>query len=125
LIAQPAQPVLAPEQPVESIDLAQPEPSATSFATTVEEQAPAPYVAPMAAAAGASAAAIAPAAPVDQNLWYLSTEPNDVDAVTGSDEVAERKGSSRVLTAAVTIGMAILVIALVLVFFSLMTSFLR
>ena len=81
------------------------------------------------AAPVATAAGTAPApAPLEQNdLWFLSTEPQEtaeaVESTTGTAETP--KQSSSVLMAGLTIGMAILVIVLVLVFIQLMTSILR
>jgi hypothetical protein len=85
---------------------------------------------PMAAAAAAATPAVASpitpaAAPEQHDLWFLSTEPDDIDAPFDDDAAAAQKEPSSVLTAVLTIGMAILVIVLVLVFFSLMTSLLR
>lgn len=57
------------------------------------------------------------------DLWFLSTEP-DTATVDGVD-VADVKEPSPLMTGALTIGMAVLVIVLVLVFIQLMTSLLR
>jgi hypothetical protein len=87
----------------------------------LEPVTPDPYV----DMAPAGAAAVGPAVAQDQSdLWFLSTEPDDVDAVTTEEDNVAPKEPSSVMTAALTIGMAILVIVLVLVFFSLMTSLL-
>jgi hypothetical protein len=125
------------------------------WGTAVVPHAPAAAVDPMAAFAPAVAApaapalapipdpAFAPPAPVEQpqpaapasvsqasateqnDLWFLSTEPQETgDAVDGQG-VATANRPSSMLTAALTIGMAILVIVLVLVFIQLMTSILR
>lgn len=71
----------------------------------------------------ASAQAPAVAAHEQSDLWFLATEPADVDAA-GEAQVAVAKDSS-ILTAGLTILFAILVIVLVLVFIELMTSLLR
>jgi hypothetical protein len=82
---------------------------------------PEPYV----GTAAAVSAAVAPAVPRDESdLPFLSTEPNDVDAATAEEDSVAPKKQSFLLTAVVTVGMAILVVVLVLVFLSLMTSFL-
>ncbi len=72
----------------------------------------------------ASAALPAVSAQDQSDLWFLATEP---DAVNHGDEgdISEGKEPSQILTAVLTIGMAILVIVLVLVFIQLMTSLLR
>jgi hypothetical protein len=59
------------------------------------------------------------------DLWFLSTEPDGAAESDESDEVAQGKQPSSILTAILTIGMAVLVIVLVLVFIQLMTSLLR
>lgn len=57
------------------------------------------------------------------DLWFLATEPA---TVTGDEPAsAAAKEPSRLLTGALTVGTAIVVVALVLVFFYLMTSLLR
>ncbi len=87
----------------------------------------APQTAQQAPVAAAAATLAAPAAVEQNDLWFLSTEPQEtaeaVDVTTATAETA--KQSSSVLTAGLTIGMAILVIVLVLVFIQLMTSILR
>ena len=93
----------------------------------VYEPQPIASVAPAAAvvAAPTLAPALAPAAAQDKNdLWFISTEPDDVDAALDDDDQVAPKEPSSVTTVVLTIGMAILVIVLVLVFFSLMTSLL-
>jgi hypothetical protein len=135
---QPApQPQTAPQpvQQVQPIYPAQPVAAAPVFAPPlqplVQQPAPAPAAAPAPMAAAPyvapamAAAAVAPAVAQDQNdLWFLSTEPEDVDAAPDDEDAVAPKEPSTVLTAVLTIGMAILVIVLVLVFFSLMTSLL-
>jgi hypothetical protein len=69
----------------------------------------------------ASPAASAVATPDQSDLWFLSTEPDDID----DGNITEGREPSGILTAVLTIGMAILVIVLVLVFIQLMTSLLR
>jgi len=69
--------------------------------------------------------AAAPVAAQDQkDPSFLSTEPEDVDSASDDEDEVAPKEPTTVFTAIVTIGMAILVIVLVLVFFSLMTSLL-
>ena len=126
------QPAEQPVQPAHQQPLA----PAPVFAPPAPQQpvatAPA-YVAPVATAAVAPAMApatgtmpaAAPVAAQDQNdPSFLSTEPEDVDSASDDEDEVAPKESTTVFTAIVTIGMAILVIVLVLVFFSLMTSLL-
>ncbi|MEX2547765.1 MAG: hypothetical protein WD830_08250 [Chloroflexota bacterium] len=72
----------------------------------------------------ASAALPAVSAQDQSDLWFLATEPDDVND-GNEDAISEGKEPSQILTAILTIGMAILVIVLVLVFIQLMTSLLR
>lgn len=72
----------------------------------------------------ASAQAATASAQNQSELWFLSTEPTDV-VETRDDDIYGGKEPSPVLTAVLTIGMALLVIVLVLVFIQLMTSLLR
>lgn len=69
----------------------------------------------------ASPSAFAPT-PFAADQWQLATEP--VPSGAASEAQADGRGSS-ILTAMLTIGMAVLVIVLVLVFIQLMTSLLR
>ena len=64
----------------------------------------------------------APAARAD--AWFLSNQPAATVAVAEDDAQPEGRSSS-ILTAGLTIGFALLVIVLVLVFIQLMTSLLR
>ena len=73
---------------------------------------------PTAAAQPASAASIAS----DNDLWFLSTEPSEAEVAAAP---AAAKEPSSLFTGALTVGMAVLVIFLVLVFIQLMTSLLR
>jgi hypothetical protein len=143
LAAIPAQPFLAQPQmsglqpapplgPIRPATPLAPIQAAPVFAPPVERDSLAPVapMEPMAAAAAAATPAVASpitpaAAPEQHDLWFLSTEPDDIDAPFDDDAAAAQKEPSSVLTAVLTIGMAILVIVLVLVFFSLMTSLLR
>jgi hypothetical protein len=65
------------------------------------------------------------AAQDQSDLWFLSTEPSDGEGAEARHEVVEGKEPSALLTGILTIGMAVLVIVLVLVFIQLMTSLLR
>ncbi len=92
--------------------------------------APPTYIEPLPATALATAGPVTSAAPQvtaaqDQSdLWFLSTEPGGV-AADGRDDITEGREPSPVLTGILTVGMAVLVIVLVLVFIQLMTSLLR
>jgi hypothetical protein len=57
------------------------------------------------------------------DLWFLSNQPSA--AVAADDEEETEVRSSSLMTAGLTVGFAILVIVLVLVFIQLMTSILR
>jgi hypothetical protein len=105
------------------------EPSVAPQAFAPQTFAPPVYQEPtraavMAAPARAANAQAATAAQNQSDLWFLSTEPADAGE-SRDDDVADGKEPSPVLTAVLTIGMAVLVIVLVLVFIQLMTSLLR
>jgi hypothetical protein len=57
------------------------------------------------------------------DLWFLNNQPAAV--AVADDEVHPEGKSNSILTAGLTIGFALLVIVLVLVFIQLMTSLLR
>ncbi|MEO6350042.1 MAG: hypothetical protein ABIP53_05260, partial [Candidatus Limnocylindrales bacterium] len=93
-----------------------------------EQSAPRPVmptnrVAPIAQPARAAAQ---PAVATQNDLWFLSTEPDTVTADDAHNESAtDVKEPSPLMTVGLTVGMAVLVIVLVLVFIQLMTSLLR
>ncbi len=74
-------------------------------------------------ASTASAAGHQGTSPDTSDLWFLSSEPNT--ATLSADGDAAARQSSSLLTGALTVGMAILVVVLVLVFIQLMTSILH
>jgi hypothetical protein len=85
---------------------------------------PAPRPASYDTPAPIAATAVAPSLSASDrsDLWFLSTEPDT--AAMESAEAADAKEPSSFWTAVLTIGMAVLVIALVFVFIQLMTSLL-
>jgi hypothetical protein len=83
--------------------------------------APAP-VQPAASPRSTAVSTATPAAADAADLWFLASEPQPA---AGEVESREARQSSSILTGALTIGMALLVIVLVLVFIQLMTSILR
>ena len=95
-----------------------------SFAPTTFE--PASYASQQPAAAMPMTADSRPSAAAavasDNDLWFLSTEPTEAEVAAAP---AATKEPSSALTGFLTIGMAVLVIVLVLVFIQLMTSLLR
>jgi hypothetical protein len=82
---------------------------------------PAPQMAQSAPAAG-SHARIGEVAADQADLWFLNNQPA---ATAADDDVHPAAKSNSILTAGLTIGFALLVIVLVLVFIQLMTSLLR
>ena len=128
-----SEPVFAPPPSIEPQPVAQPlvdpwaAPAEPDWGQPTVMEPLATETAQQAPAAAAAGTMVAPAAMEQNDLWFLSTEPQEtaqaVEATSGTSETA--KQSSSVLTAGLTIGMAILVIVLVLVFIQLMTSILR
>jgi hypothetical protein len=129
-----SEPVFAPPPSIEPTAVAEPlvdpwtAPAEPDWGqpTVLEPLAPqTAEAAPLAATAAAVAAA--PVAQEQNDLWFLSTEPQETTepAHESTAAVETTKQSSSMLTAGLTIGMAVLVIVLVLVFIQLMTSILR
>jgi hypothetical protein len=81
--------------------------------------ASAPTPAPAAAPTPAPAAAPTPAPDAQQDLWFLSSEPETMAVDPGAPEARE---PSNALTAGLTVLMAVVVIGLVIAFLWLMTS---
>jgi hypothetical protein len=93
----------------------------TAPATSTSPQIPAESF--QSAPAAGSRARTGQAATNQADLWFLSNQP--AATVVEEDDAQPEGGSSSILTAGLTIGFALLVIVLVLVFIQLMTSLLR
>lgn len=123
--AQPAYEAESVAQP------AAPSPFAPAAAPTYapamySDPLPGPAARPVSQRADANLAEVTPVNAQHQgDLWFLSTEPADVDAPDVAESPIDAKKPSPILTGILTIGVAVLVIVLVLVFIQLMTSLLR
>ena len=119
-VTPPPAATLAPAPP-----LAAP-PARTYEAPPVFEPAPAAPAPVGAAAVATSSSAVSGATGDQSDLWFLASEPEEgtADAAPAAEAVATVPPSTMV-TAGLTVGMALVVIILVLVFIQLMTALLH